>query len=148
MHCKMCFSQLALYRCVDIPKMLVELRSMRMGMVQTPEQLRFCFQAIILGKKRASMETPAVSPISERPKTLELVSSFWMPSLCRETRFYVLRWVGCRRFWEAILVENNPKNAKRIICAERGWEFGCTVTVIFTIFEVQVRKRWGKRYVW
>lgn len=58
---------------MDIPSRLLELRNMRMGMVQTPEQLRFCYQAILLGKKRLNVETPAATQTKQRPDTLQLV---------------------------------------------------------------------------
>lgn len=37
---------------VDIKDVLIEIRSQRMGLIQTPDQLRFSYQAIIEGIKR------------------------------------------------------------------------------------------------
>ncbi|OQV24648.1 Tyrosine-protein phosphatase non-receptor type 1 [Hypsibius exemplaris] len=68
-----CLALLALYRMVDIPQKLLELREKRMGFVQTYEQLRFCYQAIIKGKKRISIQTPAASPsMNHRPVSLPI----------------------------------------------------------------------------
>ncbi|CAH0577792.1 unnamed protein product [Chrysodeixis includens] len=37
---------------VNIQEMLLEMRRHRMGLIQTPDQLRFCYQAVIEGTKR------------------------------------------------------------------------------------------------
>ncbi|VVC86357.1 tyrosine-protein phosphatase non-receptor type 61F-like isoform X2 [Leptidea sinapis] len=37
---------------VNIPEVLVEMRNYRMGLIQTPDQLRFSYQAVIEGAKR------------------------------------------------------------------------------------------------
>lgn len=37
---------------LNIPRILLEMRRDRMGLIQTPEQLRFSYQAIIEGAKR------------------------------------------------------------------------------------------------
>lgn len=38
--------------CVDVRGMLIEMRSYRMGLIQTPDQLRFSYLAIIEGGKQ------------------------------------------------------------------------------------------------
>lgn len=37
---------------VDVKEILLEMRKYRMGLIQTPEQLRFSYQAIIEGAKQ------------------------------------------------------------------------------------------------
>lgn len=37
---------------VDVKEVLLEMREYRMGLIQTPEQLRFSYQAIIEGTKQ------------------------------------------------------------------------------------------------
>lgn len=37
---------------VDVKQVLLEMRKYRMGLIQTPEQLRFSYQAIIEGAKQ------------------------------------------------------------------------------------------------
>lgn len=39
---------------VDVKEILLEMRKYRMGLIQTPEQLRFSYQAIIEGAKQLS----------------------------------------------------------------------------------------------
>lgn len=53
------FNRLALFQIekfglnsVDVKEILYEMRSYRMGLIQTPEQLRFSYQAIIEGAKQ------------------------------------------------------------------------------------------------
>ncbi|GAU94181.1 hypothetical protein RvY_06006 [Ramazzottius varieornatus] len=68
-----CLALLSLYRVVDIPTQLLELRTMRMGMVQTEQQLKFCYQAVMAGKKRLAVQTPAASPSMKlRPTSISV----------------------------------------------------------------------------
>lgn len=39
---------------VDVKEILLEMRKYRMGLIQTPEQLKFSYQAIIEGAKQLS----------------------------------------------------------------------------------------------
>ncbi|KAK6178132.1 hypothetical protein SNE40_012954 [Patella caerulea] len=50
-------------KCVDIRSILIEMRSFRMGLIQTPDQLRFSYLAVIEGGKRILSDADANSNV-------------------------------------------------------------------------------------
>lgn len=66
---------------MDVKEILLEMRKYRMGLIQTPEQLKFSYQAIIEGAKQLSNPESNVN---------EVISSFPTPYCYLINRFFTL----------------------------------------------------------
>lgn len=63
---------------MDVKEILLEMRKYRMGLIQTPEQLKFSYQAIIEGAKQLSNPESNVN---------EVISPFPTPIVTLLTAF-------------------------------------------------------------